>query len=254
MSCRKITCKVYRYKPGDPQPEMQKYSVDRDGLYTVLDVMLEIKKIDPTFAFRSACREGACGTCSVNIDGANGLACQTKLGKSQKSLQLYPLPHMKVIRDLVIDTKEMEQQHAEIKPWLQSSEKGEGKFTPEDQAKIDGSWECIMCFSCATSCPMYWWNSDRFLGPANLMQSYRWLQDERDEAKIERLRNLKKGTQTYGCRTILNCVQNCPKNLKPGLAIAEIKKLLWEYRDVLDEEVDESTCDSSKGDDRSDKA
>lgn len=200
----------------------------------VLDALIKIKEeIDPTLSFRRSCREGICGSCSMNIDGKNSLACITKIDNnsscSQKITNINPLPHTKVIRDLVPDLREFYSQYSKIKPYLQRetpppSDGREYLQTKEDRAKLDGLYECILCACCSTSCPSYWWNSDEFLGPAALLQSHRWQQDSRDEKAEERRAELEGPFSLYRCHTIMNCTNTCPKGLNPAKAIAQIKK------------------------------
>ena len=192
-----------------------------------LDALMFIKnEIDPTLTFRRSCREGICGSCSMNINGTNTLACLKPLS-DEKSINIFPLPHMKVIKDLVPDLEEFYEQYKSIKPWIVNSKKGkkENRQSPEERKKLDGLYECVLCACCSTSCPSYWWNSDKFLGPAILLQAYRFIVDSRDKNKKERLEQLKDKFKLYRCHTIMNCTKTCPKNLNPAKAIAEIKKL-----------------------------
>lgn len=228
---------VYRYDPDSGEnPRMDSYDVDlADCGPMVLDVLIKIKnEIDPTLTFRRSCREGICGSCAMNMDGGNGLACTTAAAESRSELRIYPLPHMPVVKDLVPDLTNFYAQYASIKPWLQTrtppppdSERLQSK---EDQEKINEPSACILCACCSTSCPSYWWNSDRYLGPAALLAAYRWLVDSRDEATGERLDALEDPFRLYRCHTIMNCTQACPKDLNPARAIAETKKLLLERR------------------------
>ena len=199
----------------------------------VLDALIHIKDdIDPTLTFRRSCREGICGSCAMNMDGKNGLACTTAIEDIRGDVQITPLPHMEVVKDLVPDMTHFYAQYASIQPWLKSaSPEPSGKErlqSPEDRSKLDGLYECILCACCSTSCPSYWWNSDRFLGPAILLQAYRWLADSRDEATGERLDQLEDPFRLYRCHTIMNCANVCPKGLNPAKAIAETKKLIAE--------------------------
>ena len=200
----------------------------------VLDAMIKIKnEIDTTLTFRRSCREGVCGSCAFNIDGTNTLACTKPIAEVKGDVKIYPLPHMPVIKDLVADLSVPYAQYASIEPWLKSDTKpagGERLQSPEERAKLDGMWECILCFCCQTSCPSYWWNGDRYLGPAVLLQSYRWIVDSRDEATGDRLDYVQDPFRLYRCHTIMNCTNTCPKNLNPGKAIAEIKKAQLERR------------------------
>ena len=224
---------IYRWDPDAKElPKVDKYIIDLDKCGPmVLDAIIYIKnEIDPTLTFRRSCREGICGSCAMNIDGTNTLACTKSIQSVKKAVKIYPLPHMKVAKDLVPDLKHFYDQYASIKPWLQSetpppAEK-ERLQSKEEREKIDGLYECILCACCSTSCPSYWWNSDRYLGPAALLQSYRWLADSRDESTEERLDALEDPFKLYRCHTIMNCAKTCPKGLNPAKAIAEIKKMM----------------------------
>lgn len=227
---------VYRWdpdKPGD-KPRMQEYQVDLNACGPmVLDALIKIKnEIDPTLTFRRSCREGICGSCSMNIGGGNTLACISRIDPNlSKTVKIYPLPHMYVVKDLVPDMANFYEQYRTIEPYLKRKDDTEaGKETylqsVEDRKKLDGLYECILCACCSTSCPSYWWNSDKYLGPAVLMQAYRWMIDSRDEFQKERLDKLRDPFSVYRCHTIMNCTKTCPKNLNPGKAIAEIKKML----------------------------
>jgi len=234
---KKKTFAIYRWDPetaGD-KPRMQEYEVDLNNCGPmVLDALNKIKnEIDPSLTFRRSCREGICGSCAMNIGGVNTLACLTKIEASDKKTKIYPLPHMYVVKDLVPDMNNFYQQYRSIQPWLQREDEDKTKHgeqqilqSVEDRAKLDGLYECILCACCSTSCPSYWWNGDRYLGPAVLMQAYRWIIDSRDEHSVERLDKLRDPFSVYRCHTIMNCTKTCPKGLNPGQAIAEIKKLL----------------------------
>ena len=224
--------RVYRWDPdvGD-NPRVDTYEVDVAGSVMVLDILLKIKnEIDPTLALRRSCREGVCGSCAMNIDGENTLACTKGLDElPQGAVGVYPLPHMPVVKDLVSDLTHFYAQYASIKPWLQTESapgSRERLQSPEDRKKLDGLYECILCACCSTACPSYWWNPDRFLGPAILLQANRWIVDSRDEATGERLDDLDDPFKLYRCHTIMNCTNTCPKGLNPAKAIAEIKQLL----------------------------
>jgi succinate dehydrogenase / fumarate reductase iron-sulfur subunit len=224
--------RVYRWNPDDGQnPRVDSYFVDMDDCGPmVLDAILWIKSnIDPTLTFRRSCREGICGSCAMNIDGTNTLACTKDLTSISGAVSIYPLPHMKVVKDLVPDLTGFYAQHASIEPWLKtdtpSPEKEWGQ-SPEDRSKLDGLYECILCACCSTSCPSYWWNGDRYLGPAALLQAYRWLSDSRDESAGERLDFLEDPFRLYRCHTIMNCAKACPKGLNPAKAIAQIKNMM----------------------------
>ena len=229
--------KVYRWSPDDTEnPRTDTYFVDREDCGPmVLDALIWIKsKIDPTLTFRRSCREGICGSCAMNMDGKNGLACTTGIdecgGKANK-VAIYPLPHMPVIKDLVPDLTRFYAQHASIEPWLKTTTPAPEKEwaqAKDDREKLDGLYECILCACCSTSCPSYWWNGDRYLGPAALLQAYRWLIDSRDEATGERLDDLEDPFRLYRCHTIMNCAKACPKGLNPSEAIAELKLKLVE--------------------------
>ena len=197
----------------------------------VLDALIKIKnEIDTTLTFRRSCREGICGSCAMNIDGTNTLACLKAIEDIEGAVRIYPLPHMPVIKDLVPDLTHVIAQYQSIQPWLQTASPPppdrERPQSIEEREKLDGLWECILCFCCTTACPSYWWNSERYLGPAVLLQAYRWIADSRDEKTGERLDKLEDPFRLYRCHTIMNCTRTCPKNLNPAKAIAEIKKLL----------------------------
>ncbi|XP_076320364.1 succinate dehydrogenase, subunit B (iron-sulfur) [Tachypleus tridentatus] len=227
---------IYRWDPDVPgqKPKMQTYQVDLNSCGPmVLDALIKIKnEMDPTLTFRRSCREGICGSCAMNISGVNTLACTCKIDENLgKTTKIYPLPHMYVIKDLVPDMNNFYEQYKSIQPWLHKEEEGklgqkQNLQSVEDRAKLDGLYECILCACCSTSCPSYWWNSNRYLGPATLMQAYRWVIDSRDEATQERLERLKDPFSAYRCHTIMNCTKTCPKNLNPGRAIGELKKLM----------------------------
>lgn len=224
--------KVYRFNPDSGEnPRLDTYEIDLDGCGPmVLDGLIKIKNdIDPTLTFRRSCREGVCGSCAFNIDGTNTLACTKSMDDISGAIKVYPLPHLPVVKDLVCDLSVPYAQYRLIMPWLQSDTPAparERPQSPEERARLDGLWECILCFCCQTSCPSYWWNGDRYLGPAVLLQAYRWLADSRDEATGERLDLLNDPFRVYRCHTIMNCTSTCPKHLNPGKAIAEIKSML----------------------------
>jgi succinate dehydrogenase / fumarate reductase iron-sulfur subunit len=226
--------RIYRYDPDSGQnPRLDTYYVDTgDCGPMVLDALIWIKNnIDPTLTFRRSCREGVCGSCSMNIDGTNTLACTKHAGDINGAVKIYPLPHMPVVKDLVPDLSNFYAQYASIEPWLHTvspEPPKEWRQGHEDRTKLDGLYECILCACCSASCPSYWWNSDRYLGPAALLQARRWIVDSRDEATGERLDNLEDPFRLYRCHTILNCSQACPKGLNPAKAIAEIKRTLVE--------------------------
>ena len=229
------TFKIYRWSPDDDQnPRTDTYEVDLDKCGPmVLDALIKIKnEIDPSLTFRRSCREGICGSCAMNIDGTNTLACICAIescnGKGE--VPIYPLPHMSVVKDLVPDLTHFYAQHASIRPWLRTQTPApsdrERLQSPADRKQLDGLYECILCACCSTSCPSYWWNGDRYLGPAILLQAYRWIVDSRDEDTGARLDELEDPFKLYRCHTIMNCARTCPKGLNPAKAIAEIKKLL----------------------------
>lgn len=225
--------KIYRYDPeSDGGPKLDKYEVDLDKCGPmILDAIIHIKdKIDSSLTFRRSCREGICGSCAMNIDGVNGLACTTAIEDVKGDVKIYPLPHMDVVKDLVPDMTNFYKQLSSVQPWLKASNSAtkERIQSQEERAKLDGLYECILCACCSTSCPSYWWNSDKYLGPAVLLQAYRWLQDSRDDAASERLDFLEDKFKLYSCRTILNCVKACPKGLNPAKAIAGIKSMMVE--------------------------
>ena len=229
------TFKIYRWNPDDGQnPRYDSYGIDLEACGPmVLDALIKIKsEIDPTLTFRRSCREGICGSCSMNIDGTNTLACTQAIEDLPGEIRITPLPHMEVIKDLVPDFKHFYAQYASIKPWLQTVTPApaneERLQSVEDRSKLDGLYECILCACCSSGCPSYWWNGDRFLGPAVLLQAYRWLADSRDEMTGERLDALEDPFRLYRCHTIMNCANVCPKGLNPAKAIAEIKKMMVE--------------------------
>lgn len=211
---------------------MQEYSVDLKKCGPmILDALIKIKnEIDPTLTFRRSCREGICGSCAMNIGGTNTLACIRKIDTENRVTKIYPLPHMYVIKDLVPDLTNFYNQYASIQPWLQRKKESFGekslKQSIDDRKLLDGLYECILCACCSTSCPSYWWNGDKYLGPAAIMQAYRWIIDSRDEAAEERLKKLRDPFSVFRCHTIMNCTRTCPKGLNPGKAISEVKKLL----------------------------
>ena len=224
------TFQIYRWSPDDEKnPRLDHYEIDlkRCGPM-VLDALIHIKNdIDSTLTFRRSCREGICGSCAMNIDGTNTLACLKPIDEVKGDVKIYPLPHMEVVKDLVPDLTRVYAQYASIEPWLQTESPApdrERLQSPEERAKLDGLYECILCFCCSTSCPSYWWNGDRYLGPAVLLQAYRWIADSRDESTGERLDNLEDPFRLYRCHTIMNCTNTCPKGLNPAKAIAEIKQ------------------------------
>jgi succinate dehydrogenase / fumarate reductase iron-sulfur subunit len=225
--------KIYRWDPdGGQNPRLDTYAVDMDACGPmVLDALIKIKnETDTTLTFRRSCREGICGSCAMNIDGTNTLACLKPIEDVAGDVRIYPLPHMPVVKDLVPDLTHIYAQYQSIQPWLQTvtplpPDREQAQSVPERE-KLDGLWECILCFCCSTACPSYWWNADRYLGPAVLLQAYRWIADSRDENTGERLDQLEDPFRLYRCHTIMNCTRTCPKGLNPAKAIAEIKKLM----------------------------
>jgi succinate dehydrogenase / fumarate reductase, iron-sulfur subunit len=228
--------KIYRYDPEEGKnPRVDTFEIDLDECGPmVLDALIKIKtEIDTTLTFRRSCREGICGSCSMNIGGRNGLACTTAIEDVQGAVAVYPLPHMEVVRDLVVEFAGFWAQYEWTQPWLQTytaAPEKERLQSPEDRLKLDGLYECILCACCTTACPSYWWNGDKFLGPAALLQSYRWLVDSRDEATGERLEALEDPYKLYRCHTIMNCTNTCPKGLNPAKAITEIRKMVVERK------------------------
>jgi succinate dehydrogenase / fumarate reductase iron-sulfur subunit len=225
--------KVYRYDPdsGD-NPRTDTFDVDTEDCgQMVLDALIKMKgDQDPSLTFRRSCREGICGSCSMNIDGTNTLACTKPIDEIKGEVRIYPLPHLPVIKDLVPDMSTFYAQYTSIEPWMKTDSPApanrERLQSPEDRTKLDGLYECILCACCSTSCPSYWWNGERYLGPAILLQAYRWLIDSRDEATGERLDDLEDPFRLYRCHTIMNCTKTCPKSLNPAKAIGEIKKMM----------------------------
>lgn len=223
------TFQVYRWDPDlGENPRYDTYELDLDDCGPmVLDALIKIKnEVDPTLTFRRSCREGICGSCAMNIDGTNTLACIKPIKEISGKAKITPLPHMDVVKDLVPDLKLAYSQYASVKPWIKTdtaNPQRERLQSEEDRAKLDGLWECILCFCCTTSCPSYWWNPEKYLGPATLLQSYRWIADSRDDHTGERLDDLEDPFKLYRCHTIMNCTQTCPKGLNPAKAIGQIK-------------------------------
>jgi succinate dehydrogenase / fumarate reductase iron-sulfur subunit len=229
------TFRIYRFDPESSEnPRVDSYQVDMDSCGPmVLDALIKIKnEVDPTLTFRRSCREGICGSCAMNIDGVNTLACTRATDEIRGDVKIYPLPHMPVIKDLVPDLTNFYAQYASVKPWLQTRTPAppdrERLQSKQDQEMIDRPSACILCACCSTSCPSYWWNSDRYLGPAALLAAYRWIIDTRDEATGERLDQLEDPFRLYRCHTIMNCAEACPKDLNPARAIGEIKRMIAE--------------------------
>jgi succinate dehydrogenase / fumarate reductase iron-sulfur subunit len=233
-----MTFRIYRYDPeGGGNPRIDTYEVDMAACGPmVLDALIKIKnEVDPTLTFRRSCREGICGSCAMNIDGINTLACTKSCSDVKGSeVRIYPLPHMPVVKDLVPDLTKFYAQYAAVEPWLISHSPAptdrERLQSKEEQEKLDRPSACILCACCSTSCPSYWWNSDRYLGPAALLAAYRWIVDSRDDAAGERLDALEDPFRLYRCHTIMNCTEACPKDLNPAKAIAEIKRMIDQRR------------------------
>jgi succinate dehydrogenase / fumarate reductase iron-sulfur subunit len=225
---------IYRWNPESGEnPSIDTYHLDLNECGPmVLDGLIKIKnEVDPTLTFRRSCREGICGSCAMNINGTNTLACTLAIADAGSAVRVYPLPHMSVMKDLVPDLTHFFAQHRSIEPWLKTETPAPGtewRQSREDRAALDGLYECILCACCSASCPSYWWNSERYLGPAALLQAKRWVADSRDEATGERLDDLEDPFRLYRCHTILNCAQVCPKGLNPAKAIAELKKMMVE--------------------------
>ncbi|MEE2705306.1 MAG: succinate dehydrogenase iron-sulfur subunit [Pseudomonadota bacterium] len=226
---------VYRYDPDkEENPSVDSFQIDLDSCGPmVLDALLKIKdEIDSSLTLRRSCREGICGSCAMNIDGRNTLACLKPISECKENVKIYPLPHLPVVKDLVPDVNHVYAQLNSIEPWMKSDTpppaSEERKQSPKEREKLDGLWECILCFCCSTSCPSYWWNGDRYLGPAVLLQAARWINDSRDEALGERLDQLEDPFKLYRCHTIMNCTNACPKGLNPAKAIASIKSKMVE--------------------------
>jgi len=223
------TFEIYRYNPdSNDNPRIDKFDINLDECGSmVLDALIKIKnEIDSTLTFRRSCREGVCGSCAMNIDGTNTLACTKSIDSCDGNIKIYPLPHMKVIKDLVPDMSHFYEQYKSIKPWMQSDKNSttETLQSIEQRDKVDGLYECILCACCSTSCPSYWWNSEKYLGPAILLQAQRWIVDSRDEgSKKERLEQINDAFKLYKCHSIMNCAKACPKGLNPAKAIASIK-------------------------------
>jgi succinate dehydrogenase (ubiquinone) iron-sulfur subunit len=224
---------IYRWDPDQvKKPELQTYTINtNDCGPMVLDALIKIKnEMDSGLTFRRSCREGICGSCAMNIDGVNGLACLTKINPNAAHVTpITPLPHMWVVKDLVVDMTNFYNQYKSIEPWLKrktpSSTGKEVLQSKKDRQKLDGMYECILCACCSTSCPSYWWNPEKYLGPAALLHAHRWIADSRDEYTKERLESIDDEFKLYRCHTIMNCAASCPKGLNPGLQIAKIKQL-----------------------------
>ena len=232
---RSKTFHVYRWSPDDDEnPRLDQFEIDLDQCGPmVLDALTYIKnEYDPTLTFRRSCREGICGSCSMNIDGTNTLSCIKAIDDIKGDVAVYPLPHMPVIKDLVPDLSAAYAQLESINPFLQtdSPPPREHIQSPEERAQLDGLYECILCFCCSASCPSYWWNGDKYLGPAVLLQAQRWIADSRDQKTAERLDDLEDPFRLYRCHQIMNCTQTCPKGLNPAQAITRIKQKMIERK------------------------
>lgn len=224
---------IYRFNPEvDEKPYMQDYDVElQESDQMLLDALIRIKDLDDSLGMRKSCREGVCGSDSMNINGKNGLACITKLSDLKEPVVLRPMPGLPVIRDLIVDMSQFYENYHSVKPYLVNDDtppETERLQSPEDRAKLDGLYECILCGACTTACPSFWWNPDKFVGPSGLMQAYRFMVDSRDQALDERLENLEAPDRLYRCHNIMNCVDVCPKKLNPNAAIAAIKDLKFE--------------------------
>jgi succinate dehydrogenase / fumarate reductase iron-sulfur subunit len=222
--------KIHRYNPEtDEKPYMQDVELDIDPSEMVRDALLRIKAVDETLAFRHSCGEGVCGSDAINMNGVNGLACLTRLSSLKQPIEIRPVPGMPIVRDLVVDMEQFYKQYRAVKPYLIVKDpvpEVEYKQSPEQRDKLDGLYECILCGCCSTFCPSFWWNPDKFRGPAALLQAYRFLADSRDQATDERLADLDGPYKMFRCHSIMNCVNVCPKGLNPTMAINEIKKLM----------------------------
>ena len=226
---------IYRFNPEvDKKPYMQSYEISLDNKdIMLLDALLKIKALDDTLTLRKSCREGVCGSDAMNINGKNGLACITKIEGLKQPITIRPMPGLPVVKDLIVDMNQFYDQYNSIKPYLINNEKPPKKErlqSPEERSKLDGLYECILCGACTTACPSFWWNPDKFVGPASLIHSYRFLSDSRDKGKEERLDNLDEPERLYLCHNIMNCTDVCPKELSPSRAISNIKKLQFKNR------------------------
>jgi succinate dehydrogenase / fumarate reductase iron-sulfur subunit len=222
---------IYRYDPDkDEKPYMKDYDVKVEhGDNMLLDALVRVKDMDDSFAFRRSCREGVCGSDAMNINGKNGLACVTKLSELPDHVTLRPLPGLPVIRDLIVDMTQFFKQYHSIKPYVVNHDappERERLQSPQDREELNGLYECILCACCSTACPSFWWNPDKFVGPAGLLQAYRFIADTRDQETAQRLDNLEDPYRLFRCHTIMNCVDVCPKSLNPTRAIGKIKELM----------------------------
>jgi succinate dehydrogenase / fumarate reductase iron-sulfur subunit len=226
-----VKFRIYRYDPDkDEKPYMKDYDVRLDPHdRMLLDALVRIKEQDDSLSLRRSCREGVCGSDAMNINGKNGLACITKLAELKEPVELRPLPGLPVIRDLIVDMTQFFKQYHSVKPYLVNDEPAPEKErlqSPKEREELDGLYECILCACCSTSCPSFWWNPDKFVGPAGLLQAYRFIVDSRDQATAERLDNLEDPYRLFRCHSIMNCVDVCPKKLNPTRAIGKIKELM----------------------------
>ncbi len=222
---------IYRFDPeGDAPPRMQSYEFEPDpSARMLLDALIGLKAVDPSLSFRRSCREGICGSDAMNINGRNGLACLTNLRSLPETIVLKPIPGLPVVRDLIVDMTQFFTQYHSIRPWLVNDDpppEKERLQSPEARDELNGLYECILCACCSTACPSFWWNPDKYVGPAGLLQAYRFLADSRDQATAERLDNLEDPYRLFRCRSILNCTDICPKGLNPALAISEIRTMM----------------------------
>ncbi len=219
---------IFRYNPEtDKEPHIQSYELDVPRETMLLEALLQIHRQDPTLGFRKSCREGVCGSDGMNVNGVNRLACVTPLSELKEPIEIRPLPGLAVIRDLIVDMEQFYTMYRAVKPYLVGAEpepEVERLQTPEERDRLDGLYECILCGCCSTACPSFWWNPDKFLGPAALLQAARFIEDSRDEATVERLEQLDDAYKLYRCHSIMNCVQVCPKELNPTRAIGKIKE------------------------------
>ena len=222
---------IYRYNPeADERPRMQHYDIALEPTdRMLLDALVRVKAHDDTLAFRRSCREGVCGSDAMNINGKNGLACITRVAELREPVEIRPLPGLPVVRDLIVDMSQFFKQYNSVKPYLVNHEpppEKERLQSPADREELNGLYECILCACCTTSCPSFWWNPDKFVGPAGLLQAYRFIADTRDQATGERLDDLEDPYRLFRCHSIMNCVDACPKGLNPTRAIGKIKDLL----------------------------
>jgi len=222
---------IYRWNESLKKPQMQRYELDIESKNCImlLDALEALKEIDPTLTFRRSCGEGVCGSDAMNVNGKNRLACITPLAQLGSSVTIRPLPSFPIIRDLVVDMRQFYKNYEKVQPYLQTNytpPPGEYRQSPEERAKIDGLYECILCGACTSSCPSYWWNPDKFIGPSGLLQAARFIEDDRDAYRTQRLEQLSDAYSVFRCHSIMNCVDVCPKNLNPTEAIDRIKKQL----------------------------